>query len=74
MFNHSQDDLIRLLFHGNPSEGTMNLNNRVSRNKNSLRVCLCLGELRNMVLSFCSQIHPDDNREMTPHDGASILD
>ncbi len=26
MFKHSRDDLIRLLFHGNPSEGTSNLN------------------------------------------------
>jgi len=26
MFKHSRDDLIRLLFHGNPSEGTGNLN------------------------------------------------
>ncbi len=26
MFKHSQDDLIRLLFHGNPSVGTSNLN------------------------------------------------
>ncbi|CAF3797986.1 unnamed protein product [Rotaria sordida] len=26
MFKHSQDDLIRLLFHGNPSDGTINSN------------------------------------------------
>ena len=25
MFKHSQDDLIRLLFHGNPSDGTNSL-------------------------------------------------
>ncbi|CAF1090703.1 unnamed protein product [Adineta steineri] len=29
MFKHSQDDLIRLLFHGNPIDGTINSNNRL---------------------------------------------
>ncbi|CAF1195399.1 unnamed protein product [Adineta ricciae] len=29
MLKNSQDDLIRLLFHGNPSDGTIHLNNRL---------------------------------------------
>ncbi len=33
MFKHSQDDLIRLLFHGNPSDGTSSLYKGVMNNK-----------------------------------------
>ncbi len=33
MFKHSRDDLIRLLFHGNPSEGSNSLIKGVMNNK-----------------------------------------
>jgi myosin heavy subunit len=34
MFKHSQDDLIRLLFHGNPPDGTIHVNKGVRTNIN----------------------------------------
>jgi myosin heavy subunit len=55
MFKHSQDDLIRLLFHGNPSDGTSSLNKGVMNNKS---VCF---EIK-FILSFSFNIEQQQKK------------
>ena len=53
MFKESEDDLIRLLFHGNPSDGTININKGVNIFENDRSLISSLLHIASS--SYCSR-------------------